>query len=752
MIREIAEKLEGYWLLVAVTCIAFWAWPKIGWGAAVIMGYCIWRLHNRTKLYWHTIFILLLVFLAGSALLIRNQQYQKKLPNTLTLKLDPYECHDKANGFISGVARDSQNNQAYWLNLKSFLSKQRFNQHQWQIVVKVNDHEPLAGSRNQGGFSFQSWGRTKGVTTQISGETISFRPLMDEGWYWQYWRLLAMNRLETVPRLIKFHIMGLIFGQLPESERDLTANLTQLGIVHLFALSGAQVTLFSVTLRRLLLKLTLPAELVDGMLIILLPAYACFVGSPVGIVRAVSCEVLRLVTHYLPFNLGYFDRVAFSALGQIIICPTAFFLPGVQLSYLLAISQVDQALLRPLQRWQQNSQAFLVSFPVLLYHFGTVNPISIFINWAIIPLFDCLIVPLTWGSLVIALLGWSWNWTIYEAALSELYRFLKFMACYSQEWIIGQPCWWWIILFLIGWLAINHLQQRKKRYCLMISMSLLLMSLTWLFNQKPWLDQVIMIDVGQGDSLLIRAGFPKKNILIDTGGRLNFGTPIKKISNFERETWPYLKRQGINRLDALILSHQDADHIGDLAAALKLLPVKDLIYGQGLLQNRQVQRKIMYFSGNLVPLKQGQSYDVGAVKLNCLAPDHAGPGRNEDSLVIEVTLQQRRWLFTGDLPITEEKKLLRQRRVSTIDYLKLGHHGSRLSSSTAFLKQLNPRAVFISAGVHNRYQHPHPETLARLRQLKIPYLCTRDYGMINWSINRWSHTESITTYLQKEER
>lgn len=263
----------------------------------------------------------------------------------------------------------------------------------------------------------------------------------------------------------------------------------------------------------------------------------------------------------------------------------------------------------------------------------------------------------------------------------------------------------------------------------------------------PFKGQVSFIDVGQGDSILITTPFNRKTYLIDTGGKLNFGKR-KSQPQLNRITIPYLYSQGINHLDGVFLSHQDADHIGDLKALLDQIPVDKLYFAKGLTENQSFMKRINNHVNDvqLVPLLAGDEVKTKNINFEVVYPFEPGLGKNEDSLSLTFKLANKRWLFTGDLGRDGEKEILSHYNLH-VDYFKLGHHGSKTSSDPEFLKQLDPHLVFISSGRNNRFGHPHQETLKTLKDLSIPYLNTQDSGTITWTYSPFQG-EAITTFYK----
>ncbi|MFA6862129.1 MAG: MBL fold metallo-hydrolase [Bacilli bacterium] len=206
--------------------------------------------------------------------------------------------------------------------------------------------------------------------------------------------------------------------------------------------------------------------------------------------------------------------------------------------------------------------------------------------------------------------------------------------------------------------------------------------------------EVTFIDVGQGDSTLIRNG--KSNILIDTGGstKTDLGTNCLV---------PYLRKRKIRKLDAVLITHLDYDHYGALESLKNHFQVDQVIYGNDFADF------------------ENHSYVLGNLKIKNLNLYNISTDTNDQSGVFSFSIKDTSFLIEGDAPINIEKKILKDNPDIKVDYLKLGHHGSKTSSCFEYLKALEPKIAIISCGLNNQYGHPDKEVIARLEKLNIEY-------------------------------
>ena len=289
------------------------------------------------------------------------------------------------------------------------------------------------------------------------------------------------------------------------------------------------------------------------------------------------------------------------------------------------------------------------------------------------------------------------------------------------------------------YLYVKLLQYKFYFICLCIILCSLIL---FLFNQPKAL-QLHFIDVGQGDACLIITPH-HHSVLIDTGGSLNSDYDIGS-----RVDIPYLHHYGITSIDYLVLSHLDADHSGGASSILQKIPVKHLIISNEGLSNYAQALQLPLNNpilNNAIVAKEDMSFTLDNINFQFLQPDIKQlKSSNEASNVLKLTYHDFSALFMGDLPQTNEHKLIASHPHLQSTILKIAHHGSKTSSSEEFLRAVNPQLAIISVGKYNHFNHPSPEVLTRLQQLSINTLRTDEQGAIVISSNGYKF--SIQTYL-----
>lgn len=237
---------------------------------------------------------------------------------------------------------------------------------------------------------------------------------------------------------------------------------------------------------------------------------------------------------------------------------------------------------------------------------------------------------------------------------------------------------------------------------------------------------VFYIDVGQGDCELIHT--ENANILIDAGENLP-ENPAKIIS--------FAKQLEIEKFDYVIATHPHSDHIGGMADVLREIPTDAVIMPYLSEENTPTTRiyeelldTIEELNIPVLEAEPGASYSVDGLTLNILAPLEQDENLNNMSVVVKVCYGNSSYLFEGDAESSAESAILDNGENVRADILKAGHHGSRTSSTKAYLKAVDPEIAVISCGEGNSYGHPHQQTLDKFRELGITFYRTDTQGTI----------------------
>lgn len=232
---------------------------------------------------------------------------------------------------------------------------------------------------------------------------------------------------------------------------------------------------------------------------------------------------------------------------------------------------------------------------------------------------------------------------------------------------------------------------------------------------------VSYIDVGQGDATLISKG--NFHMLIDAG-KNEKGTTVVE----------YLKNEGVDKLDVLVGTHPDSDHIGGLDDVLEQIPAETVYLPKATKETKTYQEveealRQLDKEAQMPEIGKEYTYDQN-VMIRFLGPQKDYTDANDNSLVVQLAYGKNRFLFMGDAEEEAEKDILEKQYDLECDVLKVGHHGSYTATSDDFLQASNPVYAVISCGKDNSYGHPHAEVISKLEEDDVQIYRTDTMGTI----------------------
>lgn len=509
------------------------------------------------------------------------------------------------------------------------------------------------------------------------------------------------------------------------------------GIAHLVSISGLHVTMFAVLASALvgrcwrllawawpglLLRWPVPGVAAVGGLLLAL-AYAVFAGWGVPAQRTVLMlallTLLRLAGLRWPWPVQLLaTMVAVLLLDPWALLQAGFWLSFVAVGVLLASSWLGQAEAGGLRAWWLDllRTQLIVSValaPLTLLCFGQLSIVGLLANLAAVPWVSAVVTPL-------AMLGLAWAplWRLAAWCVQLMTACLQWLA--ELPWAAVErpdlPALLALAALAGGVLLVLHLPWRSRGWGLLLAWPLL----TWAPPRPaPGDFELLAPDVGQGSAIVVRTA--RHTLVHDTG-------PGQGAASAAQRVLLPLLRAGGDRLDAVVASHDDLDHVGGLPELLRRHPRAELWASYDT--RRSTGRRAR-------PCEAGQrwSWDgVGFEWLNPRAGDAAaGLPDNALSCVLRVTSAAGRVaLLTGDIGLREEARLLGDQPGLRADLLLAAHHGSSTSSGAAWLDALRPGQVLIQSGHLNRFGHPAPEVLQRLRERGIPWVTSPGCGAASW--------------------
>lgn len=521
------------------------------------------------------------------------------------------------------------------------------------------------------------------------------------------------------------YLKTFILGDTTSIDYDVLSSYRTLGISHLLAISGMHISLFSTFILKLLEILKLNNKKRYFITNLILIFYLFLVGFSPSILRAVLFFFLYTLNKL--YNLKMKNLEIFLLTLSISIIVNPHFIYNVAFYYSLTISlfliimkdkikNIDGYIKKLLFL---STTSFICSIPISIYFFNQINILSIIYNLFYVPFISYIVFPLSLITFIFPMFESFFNiFTNIMEVTSNLLCKITFPIL-----ILKRPSIFILLLYVVFTLLfIYGLKYMKKLYHLPLVLLLLIHSLIPFVDQR---DYILMIDVGQGDSILMHSN--NKNILVDTGGVMNYYGKERKYNITKKTTLPLLKREGIKKLDYLILTHGDYDHIGEAIYLIKKIKIDNIYINEGNINT--LEKELVDNFLNVKILKQNEYMEIGDFKILSLNKK-ISDDENDNSIVLYIEIRNEKILLMGDASIRSEKQILDNYNISNIDILKCGHHGSKTSSSSLFLKTMNPSVALISAGVNNRYNHPNKEVIDRLKEINANIKSTQDIGNI----------------------
>lgn len=474
------------------------------------------------------------------------------------------------------------------------------------------------------------------------------------------------------------------------------------GISHLFSVSGMHINFFVSIIYLYLNKITYNKRIKYLITNIFIITYLILFPSS-SLLRSAVMSILYSINYLLKLKIKKIDILLLTLGVSLLINPFIIYDLGYIYSYTITFFLVlSSSTLKKKNKINKiiyiSLLSFLVSIPITIYNSYEINIISILLNIILVPIISIIILPLTILTYIFPILD------------SILYLFTNTLETISlfiskiniTKIIFPKPSLLIIVLYYIIFL----LSYQNKKYFYLNIILLIIIYISPYLNSNF---EVVMFEVGEADCHLIKYPYNKNTILIDTG---------KNEYKIKNEVIPYLKSIGIKKIDYLIITHGDEDHIGGSITLINNFQVKNVILNKGtftdiekeLIKNLN-KKKIPYqININKINLSNHTIYLLNNTKYN---------NENDNSIITYFTYQKYKFLYMGDASINTEDNLLENYNLNNISILKVGHHGSNTSSSKDFISQINPSISLISVGENNIYHHPNKEVINNLSKSRI---------------------------------
>lgn len=490
------------------------------------------------------------------------------------------------------------------------------------------------------------------------------------------------------------YIKALLFGD-NKLDKEIKTSYQINGISHLFSVSGFHINFITSIIYFYLDRVTYNKKIKYITVDIFLVLYLLLCNTT-SLLRCTVMNILLSINYLLKLDIKKIDIVLLTLILCIIINPFIIYDIGFIYSYTISFFLILYK-----NKYKTNNKllkiiyisliSFLVSLPINIYTSYEINFLSIILNIIIVPIVSLILLPLSLLTLIFPILDNILY--LITSILEKISLYTSNINIFKQ--ILSKPS---IILIIIYYLVIILILSKNKHYYLILILLIFHKTIP-LYNSNL---EVVMFDVGEADSMLISTPSKKVNILIDTGRGIDINNIII-----------YLKSIGISKLNYLIITHGDEDHIGGALYLIDNFKVDNVILNKGDYTELEVElithlknKNIKYTNNiNKIPLLGSYMYLLNTKKFS---------NENDNSIVTYFEYQKYKFLFMGDSSSKTEEYLINNYNLTNISFLKVGHHGSNTSSSPLFINKITTKVSLISVGRNNFYHHPNKEVLTNL--------------------------------------
>jgi DNA internalization-related competence protein ComEC/Rec2 len=708
--------------------------------AFVALGLGIWLFQWKNKVLW--LFGALFFFFFGAAVSINSSGFFENEiglhePGAISLSgylVDIQSGEADGKGYLRGrlVVKEKEVNSqksaavgevSFWL---SPLSREE------QMLWRDGSGVTIQGNlrireqyRNPGPWLVWQEKSGRGIfrTLRVSGaEAICWEPNWEQkgvGWAFEIRTFFVSQMEKRMPARDANLLRGVLFGGREGISPEWRELFVATGLTHILSVSGTHLAVLFGGLLWLGALFRLKSKYIAGISVLVLLLYSFLCGFPPPVVRSFWMALGLALAYGAERDRSNQRIFAMTVLGMIIWEPRWIYDVSFQLSVAATLGLVIALPYLKEEKTVWNFwrgpliftiSAQLMSLTFMAAYFQEMSLVAPMSNLVLLFFFE--------AALIFGLLGsvlyFVWEgfgqifWVLASLSLGAGLEGMRLLA--KIPWVLlplpAMSLWSGMVYYIGVFILFGaFVLKNRKGIVLGILGSLLL---GCLFYRLWWIEpsgtlEIHMIDVGQGDGILIRT--PKgQSILVDTGGIPGVQTDF---NIGERVVAPYLWQIGVREIDLLIISHGDEDHAGGAKAVMERFAVGEMWAPLGALSRFEgIEKKI-------VTPSVGHEIILDEVKFKILAQ----PPEKEKSWsqIIEVSYGNHTFLFTGDMESKEEKAFLEQAEFGEITGLKVGHHGARNGSSAELLQKLKPQISLISVGEANRFGHPTIQTLGRLK-------------------------------------
>lgn len=569
------------------------------------------------------------------------------------------------------------------------------------------------------GFNYKDYLEKSGINNSILIENIKVISQSNNIFY------VVKNKAYERISLFKNpnYMYAFILGNTNYISSDINDMYVENGITHLFSLSGLHVGVFALIIMKLLKIFRIKEFKRICIVFAFLLVFAFITGYSPSIIRATILFFLVALNKYLKFNVNTENILIVTFAVSLLFKPNDIYNVGFQLSYIVTYFLIVSNFL--FKSKNAIKVSFLIgviscisSLPIIINLNSEVNLFSIFNNIIFVPFVTYIVFPLALITYSIPFIQEIFYFFIdimeYLTVLLNNFKMMIVIKYISLIFVLI----YYIFLFLL-------FKTKQFKFLFFNFILILIIKFSNVIDKNTYF---YFLDVGQGDSMFILTE-NKKSIIIDTGGKIDYekeewAVRRTNYSICEDTLIPFYKSLGAKEIDYMFVTHGDVDHAKEARCISENMNVKQSFINSDGVTDYEKLDNYKKFGNSFIEIDNVKIYNINSVLYD---------NENDNSLVLLVVINNLKFLLMGDASIKVEKNLITNYDLSDVDVLKVGHHGSKSSSSKEFIDEINPKYAIISVGENNRYNHPSNEVLDNLKN-SIIYRTDKD-GTILFKIN-----------------
>lgn len=579
--------------------------------------------------------------------------------------------------------------------------------------------ESISSNNNFNTFNYREYCYYNNIFYNLKIESINY--IKDNNNFIYLIKRTITNRIKDLKSAS--YIKAFILGDKSNIDNSTMDNYKSIGILHLLAVSGMHVNILISIINCLFKKGTICNFFFCLVFLIIY----LFIVDSVSLLRSVIWFVISYISVFFEIKISLYKKLFFLLFIILFINPFYVFYIGFWYSFLIssAIILLNRKIKNKnyfIRLLYVSLISFLISLPINIYSFSELNLLSFFYNLVIVP-FVLFLFPLSIIVFVFPILD-----SFFFFLISILENLSSFFSSINSTIIVMKPS---LFIVIIYYVFIFLTFKNIKNFLFLF----FLITIHFNYNKIFENNFLLFFDVGEGDSILIHNG--NYNILVDTGGIIKYNSEKwEKVNNYsiaKSIIIPSLKSFGISKIDVLILTHGDYDHMGEAINLVRDFKIGKVIFNNGEYNDLELELIKVLEEDNVPYYQNIKILNIKNNKLYFLN-NNFYDNENDNSIVLYSNINNYKFLLMGDAGINVEQDLIDKYNLFDIDILKVGHHGSNTSSSSFFINNINPKYSIISVGKGNRYGHPNKEILDILDSSNI--YRTDIYGSIMFKFKK----------------